>query len=268
MQILTNILLLTFVLYLNTGTCQTTVFSTDFETGIPAVFTIVDNDGLTPNADVSEYTSAWISLVDPEDNSNSVASSTSYFDPSGTASRWLISPALTLGSFGNFVSWTARSHDASFPDDYLVLVSNTTTELSSFTDTIGNVMEENADWTYRSVNLSSEGYNDQTIHIAFVNVTEDGFKLYLDSLNVWKEDPVGVSDIANTMINVYPNPFNASIKIEASEYVHTVILSDGTGRILQVSNENVLETQHLPSGTYFVEVQTQVGSYVRKMLKP
>ena len=36
---------------------QIEIYNEDFETsGIPATYTIVDNDGLTPNAAVSEYT--------------------------------------------------------------------------------------------------------------------------------------------------------------------------------------------------------------------
>ena len=101
---------------------QTTIISEDFQSGIPVSFSIVDNDGLTPNSAVAEYTSAWISIADPEDNMNMVAGSTSFFEPVGEADRWLITPLLVLGNYGNSISWDAKSHDASFPDDYLVLV--------------------------------------------------------------------------------------------------------------------------------------------------
>ncbi len=45
---------------------QTVVMSTDFQQGIPTNYTLVDNDGNTPDPLVAEYTSAWITVVDPE----------------------------------------------------------------------------------------------------------------------------------------------------------------------------------------------------------
>ena len=116
-----------------------------------------------------------------------MASATSYFSPIDTAYRWLITPALNLGAFGNKISWSAKSHDPSYPDDYLVLVSHTDAEPSSFTDTIGNIEEENFEWTNRSVDLSQNGYDDSTIYIAFVLRTFDGFMLYLDDFLVEKD---------------------------------------------------------------------------------
>ena len=89
---------------------QTEVYNEDFQSGIPVDFTIVDNDGLTPDASVAEYTDAWIHLVDPDDTAqtDSVMGSTSYFSPTGQADRWMITPAITLGSFGNTLFWERK----------------------------------------------------------------------------------------------------------------------------------------------------------------
>lgn len=247
---------------------QISLLSTDFESGIPVEYTIVDNDGLSPHSDVSEYTDAWISTLDPEDNTNDVAGSTSYFDPAGTASRWLIAPQLTLGSYGNFISWNAKSHDASFPDDYLVMVSTTDASLTSFTDTIGYIIEEYAEWTNRSVDLSAEGYNDQSIYIAFVNITEDGFKLYLDSINVWKEDPVGISENTDLKLTVYPNPFTNFIKVTIDQEIESMYLTDLSGKkLLECRAKNVISTETLPAGVYLLTVTSGDKKYVRKLIR-
>jgi hypothetical protein len=87
---------------------QTVILSTDFQQGMPAVYTIVDNDGKTPDALVAEYTSAWITTVDPENAADTVAASTSYFTEMDSASRWMITPPLSLGAFGNFLEWNAK----------------------------------------------------------------------------------------------------------------------------------------------------------------
>lgn len=239
---------------------QTSILSTDFESGIPVDYSIVDNDGLTPSAQVAEYTQAWITVADPDNSANTLAASTSFFDPKGTANRWLITPALTLGTYGNFISWSARSHDASFPDDYLVMVSTTDSQLTSFTDTIGYVQEENNDWTYRSVNLSQEGYDGQTIFVAFINTTYDGFKLYLDSIEVWKEDPVGISELNNSNSIVYPNPFKDKVSIDSQQDISAIWLRDLSGKLLLFKeNGQEITTENLPSGVYLISFQLNDG---------
>jgi hypothetical protein len=239
---------------------QTAILSTDFESGIPVDYALVDNDGFTPASQVSEYTAAWITVTDPDNSANNIAASTSFFDPTGTANRWMITPALTLGAYGNYISWNARSHDASFPDDYLVLVSTTDDALESFTDTIGYVQEENNDWTTREVNLSEQGYDDQTIYVAFINTTNDGFKLYMDSLEVWKEDPVGVNELNVNKSVVYPNPFKEKVSVRSELLIASIWLTDLSGkRLLEKDNSIEITTETLPSGVYLISIQTIDG---------
>ena len=195
--------ILIFLLKLN-SISQSEIFFEDFQNiglEIPSSFTIVDNDGLNPHSSVNEYDSAWIAIPDPFDNGNSnqLASSTSYFDPIGEADRWLITPGISLGQYGNILSWEAQSHDPSFPDGYYVLVSETDTELTSFSDTLAYVYAEIADsLNYNEVNISEFDYNNQTIYIAFVNRTNNGFKLYLDNIRLVKEDPIGLDELNKT----------------------------------------------------------------------
>jgi hypothetical protein len=247
---------------------QTDILNTDFQSGIPVTYTVVDNDGLTPNSQVAEYTAAWISIQDPENSLNTAASSTSFFDPIGTADRWLISPALTLGNYGNYFEWRAKSQDASYPDDYLVLVSATDNQLASFTDTIGYVMEENFEWTARKVNLSTEGYDGQTIYIAFVNVTENGFKLYVDDIHCWKNDPVGINEnTAKLSLKVYPNPFIDKLTIETNEEILGIGLFSLNGSELIHTTNKELNASNIPSGIYFVKIITPSGTSSIKVLK-
>src|SRR5574343_276008 len=67
---------------------QTDIFTTDFQTGIPVNYSVVDNDGLIPDAQVANFSDAWISLQDPENSADTIVGSTSFFSPIGTASRW------------------------------------------------------------------------------------------------------------------------------------------------------------------------------------
>lgn len=245
---------------------QTTVFTEDFAAGIPAGFTLIDNDGLTPHADVSEFVDAWIAVVDPDSAMNTVAASTSYFDPAGIADRWLITPPITLGTFGNFLTWNARSQDASFLDTYYILISTTGTTVSDFNDTLNIVVSEGFEWSAREIDLSEHGYDGQTVYVAFVNKTNDGFKLYIDDIEVRVDDPVGVETIQIENVAVYPNPFSAQLNYYASG-LKQAILYDLHGAIVQVTELDFMSTAALNSGAYILEIQTEQGIYRRRVIK-
>lgn len=256
----------TIITFVSTTYAQIDIYNEDFDAGVPVGFTIVDNDGLTPNAAVSEYTSAWIRVADPENTSDTVMGSTSYFDPVGQADRWLITPGIALGDYGNRFYWEARSHDASFPDTYYVLISSTDTQLSSFTDTIGYVVEEFATWTFRDVDLSSYGFNNTTVYIAFVNRTNDGFKLYIDDLRAEKESDLSLPNLDELSVSIYPNPTKDQLFVNVQGFVSLEITAlDGAS--VMTSNTSKVNVSELSEGAYFVKISTESGEVVRKFIK-
>lgn len=246
---------------------QTIILDEDFESGLPPSYTIVDNDGLTPNAATAQYTEAWTLIPDPLDSSDTVMGSTSYFEPTGTADRWLITPPLALGAYGNFLYWEARSHDPSYPDDYQVLVSTTDTQLSSFTGVIGSVQEEYATWFSRSVDLTDMGYQNQTIYVAFVNTTNDGYALFVDDIRVEIEDPVGVNELTDIAISVYPNPATDVLNVQTEAPIESMEIVSLDGSLLLSSEENEMNISSLTSGSYLVKVRTHQGVAVRSFVK-
>lgn len=254
-----------------TVNAQTVAYSEDFQSGLPVSYTIVDNDGLTPDASVSEFTAAWIEYVDPDNITDTVAASTSYFDPTGSADRWLITPAITLGNYGNFLYWEAKSHDASYPDGYQILISTTDTQISSFTDTLDAVQTESEYWQSRDLNLSELGYDTpQTVYIAFVNRTNDGFKLYLDDISVEIEDPrglkpAGLNDLNAEMINIYPNPTGDFLQLSVTHDRVRIYARDG--KLVLESNEKSIDVRSLVEGYYFIDIETSKGSIRKTFIK-
>lgn len=246
---------------------QTIAFEENFDSGIPSSFVIYNQDGYTPHADVAEYTNAWISKQDPSDAANTVASATSYFDPVGMADRWLVTPSITLGSFGNTLSWTGKSHDASFAESYLVLLSTTDTAVESFTDTLKAVVNENIYWTNHSVDLSQEGYNDQIVHIAFVLRTIDGFKFYLDSVKVEKDNPVGIDTKTIADFKIYPNPAADFISYKTEFPVQKAIVRDVNGSVIIETTGRQIDVRHLSNGIYFIELIHSSGVSSKRFMK-
>lgn len=243
---------------------QTDIYFEDFQNGTLLTFTVVDNDNLQPNTQVDEYVDAWISISDPFDvsNSNQVASSTSYFEPIGQADRWLITPAIDLGEFGNIASWKAQSHDPSFPDGYYVLISQTDTQLSSFTDTLAYVYGEIADSLHlNEANISALGFNNQTIHVAFVNRTNNGFKLYLDDIRIVKDDPVYLAERITTKVTVDPNPTSDFINIKGLVSIDNIQIISLDGKILIESTDSRIDITHLDDGKYlcFINADNRIS---------
>lgn len=264
MKIPTFLFLLLFAAQLH---AQTPILSTDFQTGIPSNYTLLNLDAQAPHPQVLEFASGWITTPDPENTVDTVAAVSSYFENADTADRWLITPALTLGSFGNFINWEAKSHDPSYPDDYLVLVSTTTNDTAAFTDTIGSVQEENFEWTFREVNLSTAGYNDSTIYIAFVLRTFDGFKLYLDDIEVRKDDPVGFAEHPTFTFEVYPNPSNDVINIQVSQDFQRLELTSPSGILIRTSEESSMNINDLKPGPYFLTIYSNGQSLTKRIVK-
>lgn len=242
---------------------QTEIFSEDFESGIPATWTMLDNDQNTVHPSVSEFQSAWITLTDPDDENNTVAGSTSYFSPEGRASRWLITPSITLGDYGNFLYWRAASHDPSFPDWYMVLISTTGTAVEDFTDTLFRLQNEFPYWTDRSVNISDSGYNSIPVHLAFVNNTNRGFKLYLDDVRIDVNDPVSVKENEQIHLSVFPNPATDFIYIQTSESIDSYQILSPSGQVIQneLPENNQINVQNLSNGMYFIRIKTASGGY-------
>lgn len=264
---MTKIIPLFLLLFGFTVFGQETIYSTDFQNGIPNEFTLIDNDLNIPASQVSAFDAAWICVSDPGNPTDSVAASTSYFNMPDTADRWMITPSLSLGSFGNKLYWNAKSQDASFPDDYYVLVSLTDNAPESFLDTVGYIEGENFEWTERSVDLSALGYDNQSIFVAFILRTYDGFKLYIDDIEAVKEDETGINENMSFSFNIYPVPVKETLNISSQATISSITISNTQGSIIYQGNGSSVDISRVPKGTYFIKVETDMGAAAKMFTK-
>lgn len=251
------------------ASAQVVVYSEDFQSGIPSDWTIVVQDTSTVDPSVADFAPGWIAIADPENTADTVAGATSYFTVAAAADRWLITPAVTLNAYGNFIRWQGRSHDPSYLDGYYVLVSSTDTQISSFTDTVSIHAFENADWTEHEVNLSAEGYDNATIHVAFVLRSYDAFKLYLDDIEFRTEDPVGIEEQTAAQVVLYPNPVSAGLTIKGNDVLRVRITGTNGQTIIDqavVSGQSV-DLEMLESGAYLAAITTGSGTVYRRFIK-
>jgi hypothetical protein len=115
--------------------------------------------------------------------------------------------------------------------------------------------------------LSSKGYNNQTIYVAFRNITEDGFKLFIDDIHVWIEDPASIEEIAKVSISVYPNPTKDFLNIQSNSVLENILLTDLNGNVLIDSKTSTLDLSMLNPGFYNLNVKTTQGAVNKKVLK-
>jgi hypothetical protein len=239
---------------------QIEIFSETFSQGIPSNWSIIDVDGNMPNQAVAEYTSAWISLVNPENSLDSVASATSYFSSPAQANKWLITSAIDLGDNNNVLSWKSKSFDGSYPENFTIYLSTTSNDIASFTDTLSINLQESNQWTEHEINLSELNYNNQTVYIAFVLKTYDGFKLLLDDVNVSKGYPLSLNEKSKQDFSII-NKNQEKITILTSLQVENIELLNSFGKQIVTTKNKEIDISKLSSGLYFVYVKTAQGNY-------
>lgn len=247
---------------------QTIVFEENFQSPNALSNWKLINDNNIPHADVSNYTDAWITVTDPANNLDTVVSATSYFETPAKANRWLISPAIQLGSYGNFISWNGRSFDPSYPDDYLVLISTTTDHITSFTDTIGLHIYEDYRWTNFDVSLSGLGYNNQTVYFAFVLNTLDGNRIFIDDITVRKDDVLSIKEHKNDNTFLKSTIISESIHLQTTDFEEATVFSSNGSKMFCFNNTcEQINTQSIENGSYFICFKTKSGVKIERFIK-
>jgi len=249
----------------------TTLLFEDFEGPFPAGWTTINNDGLTPDTAVGFISDAWVITPDLDNptSGDSVATSTSWYSPAGTADDWLISPSVSLGTFGNKLSFKAKSYDGSFPDGFQVFAS-THNVIDSFIqqDTLLTVTAQSPYWTRYFVSLDSFDLAGETIYLAFRNNSEDQYLLSLDSIYVGIEHPVNTEELSHLPeVRIFPNPTSQQLNIVTGKTIQKIEILTIGGQLILSSKSGTVDVSQLPQGVYFIKICTPVGFAVRKFQK-
>lgn len=257
-----HIILFTFSLITLNFIGQNTILSEDFNEGFPAGWQLVDNDGLTPNASpaVNFIDDAFVVVEDYDSTGvgDSILVATSWFDTIGEADDWLILPNLTMGNFGNYISFDAKSMDASHPDGLEIRVSTGGPNLWEFfsLDTVAYANVAMAPtWTNYTVTLDHLGIAGKDVFIAFKHISTDDYILGLDNIVVRTEDPVSIPE-ANSTLQIYPNPSSNGIFQLSENFNGSFEVYNVTGKIVMngALNSNVIDLSSLEFGCYWIKL--------------
>lgn len=176
---------------------QKVYLSENFNSGIPADFTVIDGDQNPIETSLYNrvtFNSAW-AANNITDNSNKAAFSFSRASIDYPQENWLITPQLDLSSDGvAYLRWSAKSVHYDFPEEYKVMVSEKGTSPEDFKE-VYSVSGESYFWKEHSVSLKD--YAGKKVYVAFVCTSKDKYILAID--DVFVGEPEGYDfDVKST----------------------------------------------------------------------
>jgi hypothetical protein len=272
-------IILLIILLLNINSYSQNIFNEGFETitDLSASGWVLYNDNHTLNNGYdSIFTNAWDIVEWAEETPNKAASTSSAFNETGPADRWLVSPQITIPSNATNITLTfkARSFDvAPHQDGFKLKISTTTNSKNSFTTDILNV--PNAPNNLISqlpeimVNLSS--YAGQTIYLAWVDDYENGNILAIDDINVSINALATAEFNTDHSINIYPNPNNGNFRIDTLIPITTLNIYDVLGKLVYSKKGNslneIMMTTTISKGIYILKAELEnKTSIVQKII--
>ncbi len=80
---------------------------------------------------------------------------------------------------------------------------------------------------------------------------------------------VGIEELSEQKINVYPNPVKNQITIDTKEHIKNITITNVSGKGIKtvVSSNNTVDVSNLVKGIYFLQVQTENGIANSKFIK-
>ena len=290
-------LLATFLMVGMSATAQQFYYE-DFENGMPADYHLVNVDGLTPDDPdlVGMADTAWtVRFISAQGwtNGNSAFSVSWYQNDAGPSDDWMITPAIQVG-VNAILSWNAMAITSSgnFRDRYQVFIGTDTT-LASFAalapvfDT-GDTGEVDIPMM-RIYDLATNGYENQTIHIAFRNFTQPynpslpqgpgngGNELAIDNIDVSNTISTQSRTLNINEVKVFPNPVSEvlTLNLELTEsdnltaYIigvdGKVMLSQQLGQIVTGEFQTTFDVSNLVAGNYFLQIEGQLTKVVKQI---
>lgn len=191
-----------------------TLLSEGFESGIPATWSTIDNDGDGNNwLDGNTYlTGLGANPASYVHDGSSFAISISYDQESNAsydADNYLITPQINVPASGAALKFYVRSILSNYPDDYMVKLSTTgNSNASDFSVTLKDLETAEGDWTL--VELSLADYAGQSVYVAFVHQTYNMFALAIDDVVI--EEMTTAPEISLLSINS-PNAVNPGTSV-------------------------------------------------------
>lgn len=158
-------------------------YQTNFDDGIPADFTLIDNDETPVNTNLYRNVNlngSWFAN-EIDTKANYAAFSVSRYSYNLPSDNWMITPSIRLGSENTCLKWDAKSVYYDYRESYKVLISCNKDDLKSFKE-IAAIDKESYQWKTHVVSLAD--YAHQDVYIAFVCISNKQYILAIDNVYV------------------------------------------------------------------------------------
>jgi hypothetical protein len=189
---------------------------------------------------------------------------------------WLVSPVITLGTSNNELRfWVKSLSDCYGLEKYRVgvYVGTGTPTAANFTIISGVAALTAPYLTWEEKIFSLNAYSNQSIRIGIRCTTADAYMFMVDDFKVTSSN-LKVDEFFSNKFSTYPNPATNSVTVANNDNIllTNIVITDINGRnVKEVKVNNVSETEinisDLTSGIYFMNIDTDNGKAVKKIIK-
>ncbi len=244
-------------------------FTYDFESDLQGwTVLMVNSDGgtwLHSSANPSSY-----DYTDLAHSGTGFAMCYSFVDYDGAYDTdcYLVSPRKYNIVAGSTITFYADNANDSYPESISVEIATVDNPTAADFTSIwqggakGSSGEKYDNWRSHSIDLSS--YAGQSVWIAFHDVNEDQYEIWIDDVTILAESGTGINEIADNNFTVYPNPATSMITVEGegvAEIYNTLgqmIMSN------EVNGNAQFNVSSLESGVYFIRMNGATQRFIKK----
>lgn len=141
-------------------------------------------------------------------------------------------------------------------------------DLSTAPSTQNFFVPNNSQWRTELINLDPYTGHDKLL-IAFRNTGYYGNAMYIDNINLSGNVSVGTNE-RQSAIRVFPNPTAGMLRVESSELMSELVVTDVLGKELlrkKLSGKSQeIDLSKLTPGMYLLQVHSSTGTQVRRVV--
>ena len=126
-------------------------------------------------------------------------------------------------------------------------------------------------WSSDTVDLSSFGYNADTVMVRFVAINDYGNRFFMDNVKISGQNILSVEETENlTQLKIYPNPNNGMLHVKTNLINSEMCIFDLSGRLIQkekiVKYYTAINVKNIKDGFYIIRIENGEVLEERKLI--